>query len=106
MNAKERIGKCGSKPPAGRKTRLVGLGTFDTECRKCFCVTFSKSNKNIPPQTSPLGSSLAGIWVAGEKGGKELRAIWKNKIFVKCKNAAIVLCYDKNKKILETVHSF
>ncbi|MFR1871408.1 MAG: hypothetical protein ACLSXO_02475 [Coprococcus sp.] len=31
----------GGKPPAGRK------GTFDGRngCRKCFCVTFDKSNK-------------------------------------------------------------
>ena len=46
------------------------------ERRKCFCVTFSKSNKNIPPQTSPLGSSLAGIWVAGEVISGRTVATW------------------------------
>ena len=43
------------KPPAGRKTRLAGLGTFDTECRKCFCVTFGKSNKTYSAADFALG---------------------------------------------------
>ena len=55
------------KPPAGRKTRLGGLGTFDTECRKCFCVTFDKSNKNLWLRAAPLGLLLAQRYIVIEK---------------------------------------
>ena len=44
-------------PPAGRK------GTFDGRygCRKCFCVTFDKSNKTAVSGESFLNIAMSGV---------------------------------------------
>ena len=44
-------------PPAGRK------GTFDGRygCRKCFCVTFDKSNKTAVSGGSFLNIAITGV---------------------------------------------
>ena len=44
-------------PPAGRK------GTFDERygCRKCFCVTFDKSNKTAVSSDSFLNIAMSGV---------------------------------------------
>ena len=44
-------------PPAGRK------GTFDGRygCRKCFCVTFDKSNKTAVSGDSFLNIAITGV---------------------------------------------
>ena len=55
---------CESKPPAGRKTCLQ-VCTFVGEAdRSAFALLLTKVTKHIPPQTSPVGLSLAGIWSA------------------------------------------
>ena len=46
--------------PGRASNPLAGLAAFDAERQKCFCV-LTKVTKHIPPQTSPAGSSLAGI---------------------------------------------
>lgn len=49
------------KPPAGRKTRLR-VCIFDaTGVKSAFTLLLTKVTKHIPPQTSPVGLSLAGI---------------------------------------------
>ena len=58
-----RFGLCGTDvhrtlcPPAGRK------GTFDGRygCRKCFCVTFDKSNKTAVSSDSFLNIAMSGV---------------------------------------------
>ena len=44
-------------PPAGRK------GTFDGRygCRKCFCVTFDKSNKTAVSGENFLNIAITGV---------------------------------------------
>ena len=57
------FGRCGTDvhkdvmPPAGRK------GTFDGRygCRKCFCVTFDKSNKTAVSGESFLNIAMSGV---------------------------------------------
>ena len=46
-----------SMPPAGRK------GTFDGRygCRKCFCVTFDKSNKTAVSGENFLYIAIVGV---------------------------------------------
>lgn len=59
----KRLG-CEGKLPAGRKTRLR-VCTFVGEAdRSAFALLLTKVTKHIPPQTSPIGLSLAGIWSA------------------------------------------
>jgi len=49
------------KPPAGRKTCLQ-VRIFDAAgVKSAFALLLTKVTKHIPPQTSPAGSSLAGI---------------------------------------------
>ena len=49
------------KSPAGRKTRLR-VCIFDAAgVKNAFALLLTKVIKHIPPQTSPVGSSLAGI---------------------------------------------
>ena len=48
--------------PAGRKTRLR-VCIFDAAgVKSAFALLLTKVTKHIPPQTSPVGLSLAGIW--------------------------------------------
>jgi hypothetical protein len=51
--------------PGRAQNPLAGCIFDGLACQKCFCVTFdlllTKVTKHIPPQTSPVGSSLAGI---------------------------------------------
>ena len=49
------------KPPAGRKTRLRVCTFVGVADRSAFALLLTKVTKHIPPQTSPVGSSLAGI---------------------------------------------
>ncbi len=53
---------CGNKPPAGRKTRLRAWQLLMRSVESAFALLLTKVTKHIPPQTSPVGSSLAGIW--------------------------------------------
>ncbi len=50
------------KPPAGRKTRLRVAFLMGLPVKNAFALLLTKVTKHIPPQTSPAGSSLAGIW--------------------------------------------
>ena len=50
------------KPPAGRKTRLRAWQLLMRSVKGAFALLLAKVTKHIPPQTSPAGSSLAGIW--------------------------------------------
>ncbi len=50
-----------SKPPAGRKTRLRVAFLMGLPVKNAFALLLTKVTKHIPPQTSPVGSSLAGI---------------------------------------------
>lgn len=52
------------KPPAGRKTRLRAWQLLMRSVKSAFALLLAKVTKHIPPQTSPVGSSLAGIWSA------------------------------------------
>ena len=52
------------KPPAGRKTCLRVCTFVGIADRSAFALLLAKVTKHIPPQTSPAGSSLAGIWSA------------------------------------------
>lgn len=52
------------KPPAGRKTRLRAWQLLMRSVKSAFTLLLAKVTKHIPPQTSPAGSSLAGIWSA------------------------------------------
>ena len=49
------------KPPAGRKTRLRVAFLMGLPVKNAFALLLTKVTKHIPPQTSPVGSSLAGI---------------------------------------------
>ena len=49
------------KPPAGRKTRLRVAFLMGLPVKNAFALLLTKVIKHIPPQTSPVGSSLAGI---------------------------------------------
>lgn len=55
------------KPPAGRKTRLRAWQLLMRSVKSAFALLLAKVTKHIPPQTSPAGSSLAGIWSAGSR---------------------------------------
>lgn len=50
------------KPPAGRKTRLRAWQLLMRSVKSAFALLLTKVTKHIPPQTSPVGLSLAGIW--------------------------------------------
>lgn len=50
------------KLPAGRKTRLRVCTFVGVADKSAFALLLIKVTKHIPPQTSPFGSSLAGIW--------------------------------------------
>ena len=50
--------------PAGRKTRLRAWQLLMRSVKSAFALLLAKVTKHIPPQTSPVGSSLAGIWSA------------------------------------------
>ena len=68
----------GVNSPAGRK------GTFDGRygCRKCFCVTFDKSNKTVVSGESFLNIAMSGInknyvpWSKCLKGSIHERLAW------------------------------
>ena len=49
------------KPPAGRKTRLRVAFLMGLPVKNAFALLLTKVTKHIPPQTSPVGLSLAGI---------------------------------------------
>ena len=48
--------------PAGRKTRLRAWQLLMRSVKSAFALLLTKVTKHIPPQTSPVGLSLAGIW--------------------------------------------
>ena len=49
------------KPPAGRKIRLRAWQLLMLSVKSAFALLLTKVTKHIPPQTSPVGLSLAGI---------------------------------------------
>ena len=85
----------GAKPACG-SAFLIGLPV-----KSAFALLLTKVTKHIPPQTSPVGSSLAGIW-------STLADIYVKHCITICitKQAGIFNCKEKNDLNTECVLQF